>query len=386
MSVCASRKTCNNTRMKNTNKTTSENPPEIALTISARTIVKVLLVVVGSIMLLSALRQVAGALVLLGISAFLAIALNAPVSWIGRHLPGKRKGSRALATTISFIFVLLLLAGFLAAVLPPIISQTRSFVSNAPEFVQDLRNENSELGRFVARYNLQGQLDNVSGELSSRLQNIGKSAFSTISSVGSSIFTTLTVLVLTFMMLIEGPKWVKFSVELMPRHKHDRARHLLKEMSKVVKGYVNGQVLLAAIAALVLLPGFLVFDISYPIALLGIVFICGLIPMVGHTIGAIIVSLVALFTSPFAAIGILAYYFLYQQIENYLIQPRVQANSTNMSPLLVFSSVVVGVSFSGLLGGLVAIPVAGCIRVLLLDYLASRKNMTHAEAADHSDI
>jgi predicted PurR-regulated permease PerM len=103
-----------------------------------------------------------------------------------------------------------------------------------------------------------------------------------------------------------------------------------------------------------------------------VVFICGLIPMVGHTIGAIIVTLVALFHSVSSAVIILAYYILYQQIENYLIQPRIQANTTNMSPLLVFAAVLVGVSFGGLFGGLVAIPVAGCIRIALLEYLRSR--------------
>jgi len=126
-------------------------------------------------------------------------------------------------------------------------------------------------------------------------------------------------------------------------------------------------------------PMLFILGIDYPIALMGIVFICGLIPMVGHTLGAIIVTIVALFTSPVAALIILAYYFLYQQIENYLVQPRVQANSTNMSPLLVFASVVIGVSFGGIFGGLVAIPIAGCIRILVLDYL-QRKNIITSRA------
>jgi predicted PurR-regulated permease PerM len=106
--------------------------------------------------------------------------------------------------------------------------------------------------------------------------------------------------------------------------------------------------------------------------LLGVVFICGLIPMVGHTIGAVIVTLVALFHSPYSALGILAYYILYQQTENYLIQPRLQANTTNLSPLLVLLSVIVGVSFGGLLGGLVAIPTVACIRVWIVDWLQVR--------------
>jgi predicted PurR-regulated permease PerM len=151
-------------------------------------------------------------------------------------------------------------------------------------------------------------------------------------------------------------------------------------MYKVVKGYVNGQVILAALAAVLITPIFFILDISYPIALMVIVFICGLIPMVGHTIGAVFVTLVALFTSPVAALIVLAYYFLYQQIENYLVQPRIQANSTNMSPLLVFMSVIIGVNFGGIFGGLVAIPVAGCLRIVVLDYLHSRKIISEQHA------
>ena len=104
--------------------------------------------------------------------------------------------------------------------------------------------------------------------------------------------------------------------------------------------------------------------------------------MVGHFIGAAIVSVVALFSSPGAAIAILAYYMLYQQIENYVVQPTIQSNSTNMSPLLVFVSVLVGVNFGGLLGGLVAIPVAGCLRVLLLDYLNNRNILETATVVE----
>ena len=150
-------------------------------------------------------------------------------------------------------------------------------------------------------------------------------------------------------------------------------------MNRVVKGYVNGQVLLAALAAVLITPVIIILGISYPIALMVIVFICGLIPMVGHTLGAIIVTTVALFHSLPAAIIILAYYILYQQLENIFIQPKVQANSTNMSPLLVFMSVLIGVSFSGLIGGLVAIPIAGCLRIILLEYLRAKKIISEAE-------
>ncbi|HVU59253.1 MAG TPA: AI-2E family transporter [Candidatus Saccharimonadales bacterium] len=346
---------------------------EVSLTITARTFFKVVLLIIVTIIILAALRDATHALVLVFIAFFLAIALNAPVSWIARHLPGASRGSRSLATAISYLIVIIALAAFLGSFIPPIVRQTQSFIDNAPQLIASVHDQHSQLGQLVTKYHLQGQLDELSNELSSRLQHSTSTAVSTISRITSSLFATLTILVLTFMMLIEGPAWIKLGRQLIQDEvRREHVDQLVRDMYKAVKGYVNGQVLLAAIASVLILPGLLIFHVSYPIALLAVVFICGLIPMVGHTIGAIIVTAIALFHSPFSALGILIYYILYQQIENYLIQPRLQANATNLSPLLVFMAVVVGVSFDGLLGGLLAIPVVACLRVWIIDYIRSR--------------
>ncbi|HEY5442627.1 MAG TPA: AI-2E family transporter, partial [Candidatus Saccharimonadales bacterium] len=230
---------------------------------------------------------------------------------------------------------------------------------------------NGEVGKLIRRYHLEKQINTFSGQLGDRLKNIGGEAFSTAQRIGSSFFSLLTILVLTFMMLVEGPRWLAFVRDIVPDKHHAVADRLAHDMYRVIKGFVNGQVTLAALASLLIMPAVLILHIGYPAALMVVIFICGLIPLVGHTIGAIIATLVALFHSTSAAVIILAYYILYQQIENYLIQPRIQANSTNMSPLLVFMSVVVGVSFGGLFGGLVAIPAAGCLRIALLEYMRS---------------
>lgn len=346
-------------------------PKEMEITISNRTVIRVLLLVVSAMLLLAALKQAQHALILIFTSFFLALALNGPVQWIARRLPGSMKGKRSAATAISFLMVVLFIGAFIAIIVPPLIKQGQSFIIAAPQLVEDSRNKDSELGGFINRYNLEGQVDSLSEQLRDRLENAGGAAVSSISRIGSSVFSVLTILVLTFMMLIEGPRILRFGRELLPSRKRAYADRVAPDMYRVVKGYVNGQVALAALAAVLIVPAFVALDISYPIALMLIVFICGLIPMVGHFIGAAIVTLVALATSPFAALMILTYYLLYQQIENYVIQPRIQANATNMSPLLVFSSVIIGVSFGGLFGGLFAIPVAGCIRIALLDYLTN---------------
>lgn len=353
---------------------------EVMLTVSTQTVLKVLVLVVLSLIGLAALRQASHALLLIFTAFFLALALNAPVHWVSRRLPGKKRGSRALGTTISFLLVVALLTLFIWSLVPPLVRQSESFLNAAPRLVNSLHTNNSAVGNLVHRYHLEGEVDKVSSQLSARLKNIGGAAFSTVSRVGSSVFSMLAILALTFMMLIEGPHWLEFIKELFPKKHQDDVDRLGLDMYKVVKGYVNGQVTLAALAALLISPALFILHVSYPVALIVVIFICGLIPLVGHTIGAFIVTLVALAHSPTSAIIILAYYIFYQQVENYLIQPRIQANSTNMSPLLVFMAVVIGVSFSGLFGGLVAIPVAGCIRILILDYLERQKIISRQPA------
>lgn len=362
----------------------SSEVQEIEVTISAQTFVKIILLIIGTIILLGVLRQASHSLVWIFTAVFLAIALNAPVSWVARHLPGRLKGKRGLATAVSTFLVLLVLTAFIASLVPPVVRQTKTLINRAPALVREVRDNNSDVGKFVDKYHLTKQVDKLSDQLGSRLQHISEGAISTFGSIASSIFAMVTIIVLTFMMLVEGPAWLAMGHRLVPKPQQARAKRLSENMYKVVKGFVNGQVLLAVIAAFMLLPGLLIFHVSYPVALMAVVFICGLIPLVGHTLGAVIVALVALFTSPISAIGILLYYILYQQIENYLIQPRLQASTTNMSPLLVFMSVVIGISFSGLLGGLVAIPIGGCLKVLAQEYLRSRDIVVSAKPATSS--
>ncbi|HVC36049.1 MAG TPA: AI-2E family transporter [Candidatus Dormibacteraeota bacterium] len=350
-----------------------DNVQKVSLIVSVETVLKVILLIVGSIILLGALRKASHALLLIFTSFFFALALNAPVYWLSQRLPGKRRGSRSLATTVSFLIVIILLAGFLISIVPPLVRQTENFVNAAPHLIRDFKNQDSSVGRVIRKYHLDSQVNSLSNQLSDRIRHAGGSAFSTAQHVGSSVFSLLTILALTFMMLVEGPKWLAFGREVIPDHSQKVADRLAADMYQVIKGFVNGQVALAAIAALLISPALFILHVSYPVALIVVIFICGLIPLVGHFLGAVIVTTVALFHSPVAALIILLYYVLYQQIETYLIQPRVQANSTNMSPLLVFSAVVVGVSFGGLFGGLVAIPLAGCSRIVLLEYLQWQK-------------
>ena len=364
------------------NKLIPKNNADFEVSVSTHSIIRFIAIVVGAVILFAAVKQAAHVLTLIGVSFFLALALNAPVRWLTKLLPGKKHNRRNLATAISIGVIVALMVVFLLSVVPPLVKQTVNFIQDVPSLVDATRNGNGPIGEFVARYSLEDQVDKLSGQLSDRVGNIGSSALSTVSRIGGSVIAMLTVIVLTVMMLTEAPAWRKVLEDVVPAKKRSHYSKLASEMNKVVQGYVNGQVLLAAIAAIFLLPVFLITGVSYPVALMVVVFICGLIPMVGHTIGALICTVVALFHSFTAAIIVLGLYILYQQVENYAVQPKVQANSTNMSPLLVFVAVLLGGSFGGLLGALVAIPVAGCLRILLLDYLERRNILSKDTVGD----
>lgn len=348
------------------------------ITVSIATLVRVMISIVLMLVALAALNRLTSGLIILGVAFFLALALNAPVHWIATHFPGKRRGSRGVATSVAFLIVIAIIGTFLWLLVPPAVKQTTDFVQSLPQMVESFGDENTAVGNFIQRYNLQGTIDETTDAIADAAKDSGVSV---ITSIGGGIATTLITLVLVFMMLVEGPRWVDLGKRLVPKSRQNHAAELAGNMYRVIKGYVNGQVILAAVAAIAILIAMLIIGIPYAGALAVIVFIAALIPMIGHYIGATIVTLVALTDSVWSAIIILAFYILYQQIENYVVQPRVQANATDMSPLLVFVAVILGANFGGLLGALLAIPVMGCIRILVLDYLHSRGIISAKEEA-----
>jgi len=352
-------------------KTDRDN--ELHVTITNETFVRFAFFVISLFILFSVFVKASHALILIFTAFFLSLALNSPVYWLSSKLPGKSRGSRSLATTLSFLIVVLVLGLLLASIVPPLVRQTDTFIKDSPHLIKEYRNQTGAVGNFIRHYHLQNAFNNLSSQLSARINHFSGTAFDTAKHVGTSIFSLLVIFVLTFMMLVEGPRWVKFIKDVVPDKHHYMFDKLSQDMYEVIKGYVNGQVLLATLAALLISPMLIFLHVNYVAALFVIIFICGLIPMVGHTIGAVIVTSVALFHSTSAALIILIYYILYMQVEAYIIQPKIQANTTKMSPLLVFISLVIGLSFGGLLGGLVAIPIGGCVRIAILEYFYSKR-------------
>lgn len=348
---------------------------QIPITIEARTIIKIMVVVAAALLLMSIVKNIVQPLSLIAISFFLALALNPAVSRIARLLKSR---SRMRATGVAYVLVLTFLIAFFSLVFPPLVRQTVDFIKEVPATIQEYKKEDSPFNNFVHKYNLERQVDQFSADFSDRFKDVGKPVLSTAGVIGSTVVSTVTVLVLTFMMLVEGPAWLNRFWAVQDERKREHRKKIARRMYRVVTSYVNGQVIIAALgglfASIVLFILSQIFDAPInPVALGGIISLFALLPLIGTTIGSVIVALACLLVSAPLALAFVIYFIIYQQIENVTIQPYIQARGNNLTPLIVFVAALVGVGVAGILGAFAAIPIAGCIKILVEDYFDRRQ-------------
>lgn len=342
----------------------------LSVTVSNRTIIRVLLVSVLAFLGIKMIGHLTHPLTLIFISIFLAIALNPAVSKITHWLPSK---SRVRATGVAYIFVLSVLIGFFSLIIPPLVDQTRDFIDQVPSIVRNSQDQDSALGRFVRKYKLEDQINNVTSDISSKVRDIRGPVLSTAGRIGSAVVSIITVLVLTFMMLVEGPTLSRRFWTLQSKERQERWEPMLEKMQRIIVRYVYGQVFVATLAGFFSLVIMLIIGVPNAVALAGIVALIGLIPLIGNTIAAVIVVLITAFSSLKLAIIMGIYFPIYQQIENATLQPYIQARNNQLTPLTVFIAALLGASVGGLLGAFVAIPLAGCLKLFAVDYYKRRR-------------
>ncbi len=351
---------------------------KVRIEIDTKTFVRFWLVVIGFAGVILALYSARAALIILGTSLFLALALNGPVSRLARHLPDR---NRTLSTAISFFAVMLFLGAVIFLVIPPIVQQTVKFIDSAPEMVRTLSTQWQGFGDIVEKYHIQPQVDqavvSMQADAARWVAGFGKNFVSGIGSAFALFAASLLVLALTFLMLVEGPEWMKriwglYRDERRLRHH----KHIVNRMRQVVSGYVGGQLTVSGIGAVcagatvfILAQFFHEVPANLALPTIAICFVLSLIPMFGATIAGVIVSLLLAFNSLPAAIIFVVYFVVYQQLENNIISPRIQSKRIELSPLAVIAAVTVGLYVFGIAGGIISIPIAGCIKVLIESYL-----------------
>lgn len=360
---------------------------KVRIEIDTKTFVRFWLVVIGFLFVILAAYMARTALIILASAGFLALALSGPVGYLTRYIPGR---SRIGASAVAFISVVLFLGMVIFLVVPPITEQTVKFINNAPQLVETVSDKSDGIAKLIDQYHLQPQIDKAIASAKNSTDNwvsdIGRNTVSGIGSLFGAIAATFLALVLAFLMLIEAPGWLKriWSVyddkETMEDH-----RKLASRMHHVVSGYVTGQLAVSGIGALcagaaVFLLSLFIDAVPGNLALptIAIAFTLSLIPMFGATIAGILVSILLAFNSITAGIIFAVYFIIYQQIENNFISPVIQSKYVKLSPLAILTAVTVGLYLFGLAGGIISIPIAGCIKVLIETHLEKTKKSAKA--------
>ncbi len=344
-------------------------PRRRTTTVSTRSVVKVLTISLAFLGVLYLIYRARTPIIWTLTAFFLALALNPAVDWTTRRMPRR---SRLLGTGAVFVALLSVFAMIAVLLVPPLIQQTDQLIRNLPAYTASLTDPASPAGRLVVRYDLVDQVRQRQDQL------VGSVSFATGSVAGllrnllSSVVGAVTVLTLTFFMLLESPLWVRRFWALQRADHRARNQRLASEMYRAVTGYVNGKLLMAAIAAVPTMILLALLGVPYAIALGIIVGLFDLIPLIGATIGAAIVILVSLFTSTTAAIVMFVFFIVYQQIENNVLQPIIFGRSVQVSALLVLVSILIGAAIGGILGALVAIPVTASLQILIKDLVGER--------------
>jgi predicted PurR-regulated permease PerM len=313
----------------------------------------------GVVVLLIHARSV---LILIGLALFIAASLDPAVSVISRLRVAGRNVPRGVAVLVVLVGVLAVIGGFLAAAVPPMAAQATALVHEMPHYMHELQDHNSALGRLNVKYHIQQRVTSIISSRGSSLIGGVLGAGELVLSTASSI---LLVLVFSAYFLASLPKTKLFAYRLVPQSRRPRTILIGDEILAKVGAYMLGNVITSLIAGLGTFFWMLAFGIPYPVLLAMLVALLDLIPVVGSTAGGAIVTLVALTVSLPVAIGTLAFYIAYRLAEDYLIVPRVIGRTVRVPAIVSMASVLVGGVLLGIIGALVAIPVAASIRLLL---------------------
>lgn len=354
------------------------NNQQVTVTVTNRTIVRTILWIVATILLYKFIGRITHPLTLIFASFFLALALNPVVSWMSHRLKLK---SRVRATAAAYIMVIAILAVFFALVIPPLVRQTRTFIGTVPDTIQNFQNQDSKLARAARRYKVDQKISQGAKDFASHYSNFGSTLLDTGKRIVEALASILVVLVLTFMMLVEGPNWLELIFGIMSAKNREHNKKIAHKMYRGVTGFVNGQVILAIIAGIF---AFIALEISNHIvhasinavALAGIVAVFGLIPLFGNPLAAILVVLACLINTVSLGLIMLIYFVVYFFIENHTFQPYIQSRLNELTPLTVFVAAILGVGFGGLLGAIIAIPAASAVKVLVEDHFEQHRHKT----------
>ncbi len=331
----------------------------IVVDVPARTIVRAIVLVLLTVALVDVLAHVTRILIWIATSVFLAVALQPLVRLAERRMP------HALAVFAVFGGLLLVVALFLALLIIPIATQVDDLRTAAPTYINDLRH-NDTINSLNTRYHLVKKAEEAANAYPSK-------AFGALSAIVSGVVATITVLFLTLFLLLELPALAEGMLRFVPPERAEQIHRIGGDINRNVAGYVLGNLIISVIAGIVVGLSLWILGVPYALALAVLMAVFDLVPLVGATVGALAAIGVAFATQGVTAgIVMIVVNIVYQQIENHILQPIVYRRTVQLSAFLILVAVLLGGELLGVLGALVAIPVAGSLQLLFRELAEQR--------------
>lgn len=327
-------------------------------------------------------------LVIIGISIFLALALKPLVrkvnNFFTKHF-GKDRKHQTASVILAYLIVVLIIGAIVAIVGPVVVNETSKFIQHFPETFEKTFGGwegINNFGKGIGIEDLHSEIISALNSLSnSMLGLLGNNLVASVSGIADIVMKIVLVLVITLLLLLEGPELMDMLWQSLASGDENKkpikvAKQIVHKMSDVVSTYVSRQVIVAMIDGLA--SGLIVFllslflsipsSLAIPMGLTTMIFY--LIPMFGQFIGGTLVTLILLFSSPVAGLIFAIVYIIYAQIENNIISPKIQGSALNLQPIIILIAITIGMYMFGLLGAIIAIPIAGCIKILIEEYPA----------------
>lgn len=305
------------------------------------------------------------------IAAFVAIAVSGPIGFLSRHMPR----GLAIATVYGTLVALPLVLA--ALLIPPLVGQAEDLAQDVPGYVDDVDkfvNENDTLRGLNEDYDIVTKLKDEAEKVPGQIGN----AANILSDIGvgivNSIFAVVTILILSIFMVASGNRWVDRFIAAQDRQHAPRMRRAFDSIANAIGSYVGGALIQATLAGTFAFIVLTILGAPFAGALALVIAFGDLIPVVGATIAAFLVGIVMLFVNfPVGVIVWIIYAIVYQQIENYVIQPQIQRRAVAVEPIVILTAVLFGSTLFGVVGALLAIPAAASLQIAIREYLDYRR-------------
>nr|WP_246314923.1 AI-2E family transporter [Kineococcus aurantiacus] len=344
---------------------------------TVRTILTVIGLLLATALLLYVVLQTRQVLTWMVVALFFAVALYPLVGWVQNHLLGHRH--RSLATLLVFLVLVVVLAAIGTVFAVPLAQEGTRFAGQLPGLIDDARAGRGPVGGLLERTHALTYVENNEDRIRQYASTLTTPAAGVLRGVASGAAGVASIFVLSFLMVLEGPKAVDGFSNLFAPRTATRLRRVGADCAKSVTGYLSGNLLISAVCGVLTYAVLKIAGVPFAGLIALFVAIADLIPLVGATIGAVVAVVAALVHSVPAAIAVVVFFLIYQQLENHLLQPLVFSRTVKLNPLTVIVAILLAVELAGILGALLAIPLASIVQVVLRDVWDHRRGRPKAE-------